>query len=164
MVRQTVNDIRELHVAGPWRTKSDALLKVFLTLTWEDLQKYFFSYDTKELEKLPEDFDIRGLRSYHVGPVKEGSQGGGEWHAIREEIVICTKGKVLWECQDRNGTANEFTLQDGNGVWMPPHILHTYESLVDGTELLIVCNTLFNPDNPRTHDTYGIEDFFHLSK
>jgi hypothetical protein len=47
---------------------------------------------------------------------------------------------------------------------MIPFILHAYEVLEEGSNLLIVANTLFNPNNSKTHDTYSIKEFRELQE
>jgi methionine-S-sulfoxide reductase len=57
------------------------------------------------------------------------------------------------------GNEEEFVLDSKKSVMMPPGILHTYVALEDDTRLQVVCNTLFDPNDVRTHDTYSQEDF-----
>ncbi len=63
-------------------------------------------------------------------------------------------GSVLWHVEDAHGARMDIVIDAGHGVWLPPFILHTYETLVHCTELLVVANTEFPPDDARAHDTY----------
>ena len=45
---------------------------------------------------------------------------------------------------------------------MPPYILHSYMVLEEGSGLLVLANTLFNPEVKETHDTYSMQAFREL--
>jgi dTDP-4-dehydrorhamnose 3,5-epimerase-like enzyme len=153
----TIRDVREIKGRGPWGTKSGGKLDVLLSLPLSDLRSRYFSYRSEELEKVPA--DIRGLRVYMVHDLPLGRIGGTEYHRVREEAVLALNGSVRWTCEDLSGGKSVVTLQLGAGIWMPPFMLHTYEVLEEGSALLVVANTLFIPEDPRTHDTYSIEEF-----
>lgn len=119
-------------------------------------------HNREELNKIPE--DIRGLRSYSVRGLPKDKIGGTEFHRIREELVFGLEGRVLWKCEDIYGGRREFELSSQKGVWVPPFVLHTYHTLEENSGLLVLANTLFNPDDPRTHDTYSREEFRKLQK
>lgn len=155
-VPKRVDQVVELVGRGPWQSKSGGELRVGFALPQGQVDR-FFSYDPEELALVPE--DIRGLRVYTVRGIPEGTIGGTETHRVREEIVYGLEGEVWWECEDLWGNKREFVLTPQLGVWMPPYILHTYRSRTSGAGLLVVCNTLFNPDNPATFDTFGVEEF-----
>lgn len=157
-----VQDIRVLprHEKDPWRSKSGGVLKRPLAIPIFDLN-VFFLYDEDELGHMPPEFNIKGMRMYEVDnmnpdPVK---LGGTEYHKIRQEIIFCQAGSVRWECEDLYGGKRVYVLDGVFGVWMPPYILHTYKVLQENSRLLIVANTLFDPDDSRTHDTYSLADF-----
>lgn len=157
----TVDKVELLAVRGPWKTKSGGILSVLFAFP-PDILKRFFRYDEEELKQIPE--DIRGLRSYTVRNLPKGKIGGKEFHRIREEIVFGLEGSVRWKCEDLFGGMREFTVTSNNGIWMPPGILHTYHVLRNKSGLLIVANTLFNPENLGTHDTYFLKEFERLKK
>lgn len=153
----SISDVGVFPIKGPWVTKSGGELDVLSALDY-NLLKNFFTYDTKELSASDE--DIRGLRIYRVSNLKKGVIGANEWHRIKRELVIVTKGKVQWNLKDKSGNEREIILtQRNNSVLIPPFILHTYTSLDNDSEIVIVTNTLFNPENPSTFDTYPIDTF-----
>ncbi len=158
----SIKDVKLIKTPNTWETKSGGTLTVPLALPIETLTKIFLHYSQKELREVPE--NIRGLRIYLVNDIPQGKTGGKEFHKIREEIVIVVQGSAKWTCEDITGDTKEFTLKMGQGIWNRPYIFHTYESLEDHTILAVVCNTLFNPDNPKTHDTYKEEEFRALQK
>lgn len=69
-------------------------------------------------------------------------------------------GAALWQTVDFNGNEREFVLDGKTAIIQPPGILHTYTALEDGTRLQVICNTLFDPNDPRTHDSYTQDDFY----
>lgn len=156
--------VRFLENRGPWRTKSQADLTVVFAMDFADVMHRFFAYQEVETKRMPPDFDVRGLRMYMVRGIPAGTIGGTEFHRIREEMVFCLDGAVRWVCEDLSGGKREFLLKPHQGVWMPPYILHTYSAKEDGSGLLVLCNTLFDPDDPQTHDTYAEAEFRALQK
>src|SRR3989338_1784260 len=50
------------------------------------------------------------------------------------------------------------------GVWIPPFIMHTVIAREPNSGFLVVCNTLFEPNNPASHDSYPVEEFNHLRR
>lgn len=158
----TVADISVLNSRGPWNTKSGGRLNVLFSTPLGEIQDRFFSYEKDELDSLP--VDIRGLRIYTVSELPNGKIGGTEWHKIRREIVFCIRGSVQWLCEDVFGNKKVFILDAGKGIFMPPFILHIYAVTEEGSELLVVANTLFVPNDPRTHDTYSTELFSELQR
>lgn len=155
--RPTINDVRILEGRGPWKTKSDGELNVLFGLSHDDIQSGYFHYDDEELQKIPQ--DIRGLRSYRVSGLGRGAIGANEWHRVRNELLFVTRGSAELVCEDSNRETSVHILDHTKGLWLPPFILHTYKALEDDTELLVVANTLFVPDDPSTHDTYTAESF-----
>lgn len=156
----TVDDVQIFETRGPWDTKSGGKLNVLFAMPLATLKDRYFQYENTELDLIPG--DIRGLRAYTVRDLPNGRIGGTEWHRIREEIVFALEGSVRWMCEDLLGGQREFILDTGVGVWMPPFILHTYEVKKDKSGLFVIANTLFVPDDPRTHDTYSVETFREL--
>ncbi len=152
----TINDIRVIETPGSWITKSGGILEV-LTKIDNNTREMLFSYDQAELDQVPG--DVRGLRIYRVKDIPEGVTGANEWHKIRNELLVVLEGSAVWSCTDITGAHREFTLTTGVSVLTPHHILHAYRALVDHTSLMVVANTLFNPENPATHDSYSAEEF-----
>jgi dTDP-4-dehydrorhamnose 3,5-epimerase-like enzyme len=106
--------------------------------------------------------DIRGLRSYTVSDIPSSSVGAIEWHMIRTEYVTALAGAVIWQCIDLDGREREFTLDGSKAIIQPPGILHIYQALQPNTRLQVTCNTLFVPEDPRTHDTFSRDIFYEL--
>lgn len=158
----TVKQVKALKTQGPWHTKSHGELDVLFALDYQALTDRYFSYASKARQKAKT--DIRGLRMYRVSKLKIGSIGANEWHALRNELVIVTHGSFQWICEDLKGGVKELTLTRELGVWVPPYILHSYKSLEDNSELLVLANTLFTPGDTNTHDTYSLEEFKDLQK
>jgi hypothetical protein len=156
---KTVDDIEVIKTRGPWQTKSGGELNVLFALGGQRLRE-FLDFDNPEFDEIPG--DMRGLRSYTVTGIPEGSIGGTEWHRARTEYIRACGGSALWQCVDLAGGEREFELDGETAVAMPPGILHTYRALEDNTGLQVVANTLFVPEDPRTHDTYSLESFYAL--
>ena len=156
-----VQDIKVMNVLGPWQTKSRGNLMVLFSLSQTINLQEFFKWDKRELENIP---DIRGLRYYIVKDLPKGEIGGVEFHKVRQELVFATKGAVKWKCEDLYGNQKNTILTSQNGIWLPHFILHTYEVLVEGTELAVVANTTFDPEDSQTHDTFSSSEFQKLQK
>lgn len=156
----TVDAVRTIESHGPWDTKSGGRLNVLFGLGNDVIQDNYFNYEPSELGKIPS--DIRGLRLYTVSDIAKGNIGANEWHRLRAELVFVLEGAVRWTCEDVYGDKKEFILDGRVGVWTPPFVLHTYEAVSDNSQILVIANTLFLPDDPRTHDTYPIGEFREL--
>ncbi len=156
----SLRSVKELTPTGPWVTKSQAELSVPLSLDVSSAMYHFLRFDARHQK----DPDIRGLRMYRVSGIPEGTIGGTEFHRQRQEMVWCIRGKIKWVCEDIYGATKEYILEDGKGVWMPPFILHTYTALHPDSDLLILCNTTFNAQDPRTHDTWPTDVFEELQQ
>ncbi|HTH72330.1 MAG TPA: hypothetical protein VL737_03120 [Candidatus Pristimantibacillus sp.] len=157
---QVIDNSRFMEVGGRWRAKSGGFLTVQFALPKEVIGA-LLDYDNPAFDQVEEEsgVDIRGLRSYQVEGIPQGSIGGQEWHRARTEYVTALAGSALWQCVDPSGREREFVLDGRTAVLQPPGILHTYEALEDDTRLEVVCNTLFIPDNKKTHDTFPAAEF-----
>src|SRR3989339_903700 len=62
---------------GPWKTKSNAELRVLFALSNQEVLKYL-QYNQNELDKIPQ--DIRGIRAYSVTNLKKESEGGRKFN------------------------------------------------------------------------------------
>ena len=157
----TVDDIQQIESRGPWKSKSGGDLNVMLALPQEQLN-VFLNFENPEFDYIQEASgeNIRGLRSYTVSDIPRESVGGKEWHRARTEYVSALAGAALWQCVDLAGKEREFTLDGKSSVIVPPGILHTFVGLEDRTALQVICNTLFVPEDPLTHDTYSRESFY----
>lgn len=160
-IYSTVDQIEVLEAHGPWTTKSGSKLWVRSALSLNIMEDYF-QYDPNELVRIPEDFEIRGFRQYTNIGMPVGNMGGGEFHRIRKEMIFGLDGETFWECEDLNGDKREFILTPEMGIKFAPFIMHTYQVRIDNSGILVVANTLFDPDDPRTYDTYSREIFTSL--
>jgi oxalate decarboxylase/phosphoglucose isomerase-like protein (cupin superfamily) len=156
----TVDEIQIVETRGPWQSKSGGTLAVLLALPATQVTA-FLDYENPEfqvVEKMSKQ-NIRGLRSYTVSDIPKGSIGAGEWHRARTEYITALTGSVRWSFIDLNGTEREILVDGQTSVIVPPGILHTYRGLEDLSRLQVLCNTLFIPDDPKTHDTYSRTQF-----
>lgn len=73
---------------------------------------------------------------------------------------------MRWICQDVYGgtTSAELSSANGNVLYNPPYVHHTYEALDPNSSLTVVANTLFDPDDPRTQDSYRSDVFVQLQE
>lgn len=153
----TIDSIQHLPIKGPWTTKSNANLDVLAALSHEQTRQ-LFTYSNDSLSASSR--KNRGLRIYRVSNLQSGAIGGNEWHRIKKELIFVTKGSVRWNLSDQYGTTQEIILTPhSQSVLIPPYILHTYTALEDDSELLVLTNTLYDVDDPETHDTYPLETF-----
>ncbi len=161
----TVDDIRIIETRGPWPSKSGGFLNVLFQLGREDLE-FFLGFDNPAFTEVEEatGVDIRGLRIYGVKDIPAGSVGANEMHFARNELVSAIAGCALWTCEDLDGNKRTITLDAKTSVISPAGLFHTYRATEDGTRLQVVCNTLFNPDDPRTQDSHGEERFRELQR
>lgn len=153
----TIEDIQTFTVTGPWSTKSGGDLNVLFAIPYNLLMKLFFNYDENELEQISS--DIRGLRSYHISSLERDSVGANEWHKVRSEIITVTRGSIKLDCRDLRGNSTSLVVDSTVCTLVPPYIMHTYTVLEDNTEITVIANTLFNPAEPSTHDTYSLDTF-----
>ncbi len=152
----SVNEIIVTEAGGDWPTKSGGFLNVLYKLDWTIVNR-LLAYDEDELKEIP--VDIRGLRSYRVTNIPQGTLGANEWHKVRNEVVFALKGRIKWTCTDTYGESKEFILDGSQAVFTPHHILHTYEALEEDSTISVLANTLFDPSDPNTFDTYTKDEF-----
>lgn len=152
----TVEMVRAIQARGPWRTKSGGTLTVRFALPLEEFQTYL-SYDQEALDRVPK--DVRGLRCYTVEDIPRGAIGANEFHELRQELLLVLQGSFRMVCEDLRGGRREFTITRAQGLWIPALILHTYEALEEGSSFAVIANTLYDPDDPQTHDSYSREEF-----
>jgi hypothetical protein len=163
--KTSIDDIKIVETRGPWASKSGGELNVLMALPQEVvaefLDYYHPGFDTVQQRTGK---NIRGLRVYNVNGIPKDSIGAMEWHDIRTECVVALGGSAVWQCVDFDGKETEVVLDGKTSVIVPPGILHTYIALEDNTRLQVICNTLFDPEDPLTHDTYSKELFTRLQK
>lgn len=157
----SVEDIRVVPVAGPWRSKSGGMVTVPFVLPHAEMLQ-FFSHDPAELACIPA--DISGLRIFTLDNVPRGGIGGREFHRLRTEVAITTKGRVRWNFEDVYGGEKEVVPELGCALLIPPFILHRMEGEAPESSVLVLANTLFVPEDRRTHDGYPDELFRRLQR
>ena len=168
----TINSITTFEAPfqrGSWKTRSNGNLSVLFAIpneAWPWIGQNFPNYDNKELENISngQHFDIRGLRSYAVENLPVGTIGATEYHRIRQEIIVTTQGVVEWQLEDLDGNIRSLIIPAGQGLYVPSFIRHTYSAKKENSCLVVICNTLFNPDDPATHDSYTTEQFYELQQ
>jgi dTDP-4-dehydrorhamnose 3,5-epimerase-like enzyme len=75
-------------------------------------------------------------------------------------MAFVTRGALTWKIVANDGT--ESTIKSSpstQGVIIYPNTMHTYHVDEDDTEILVVTNTMFDPNDTSTHDTYSDESF-----
>lgn len=156
---RSVDEIQTIEIRGPWPSKSGGNLNVLFNLDHDQVTA-FLDYDNPEFDSMPG--NMRGLRSYKVENVPKGSIGAKECHLVRNELVFAAKGSFSWKCVDLHGNEKEIILDGNTAVMTPSGLLHIYEALEDDSTIQVVCNTGFVPEDPATHDSYSIDDFYEL--
>jgi len=158
---------------GTFPTKSGGTLAVNFALPYAIFPEHFFFAHNAELDLIGK--DIRGLRSYRVDDLTEGNIGGKEYHRIRQELTLVSRGNITLHLEDVYGNqrtiplAHDLEKNTLQGVYIPPFLLHTYcvqksKHSSGKTGLVVICNTLFNHYDLRTKDTYSEEAFKELQK
>lgn len=161
----SLKDIKHIRAQGPWQSKSGGMLNVLFALS-ETETHTFLGYDNPEFERIKEisGVNIKGLRSYAVSNIAMGSVGAKEWHRARSEYLFAPKGGADIVCVDFDGNEASFHVSSEEAIIIPPMILHTYTATEDNTTLQVICNTLFIPEKPETHDSYLSDEFYeHLN-
>ena len=158
IVPKSVAQIGVFPNEGPWKSKSGGELNVLFARHLSFITGLFFEYDADELEKIPR--DIRGLRMYRVDNIPKDGIGGNEFHRIRQEIIIPIKGRLIYECEDLFGQKRNFNLTPETSIWLPPLVMHSYKALEDDNAIIIVANTLYDPGDKETWDTYSLKEFY----
>lgn len=144
-----VSDIRFIRQKGPWITKSGGALSVLFAIPGDDAARFFT------------ESPISGFRIYQISNPKIEKTGGMEWHIYRQEIFLVAKGHIEWFFEDAWGNTAEFFQDGGTAIWVPNYIVHSYRA-TDECLLVVVANTIYDPLNPDTHDTYAREKLFEL--
>lgn len=157
----TIDSVEVIESHGPWTTKSGGDLTVLFAAGPDKMQDHYFKYDGEDLAQGP---DIRGTRLYTITNLPIRSVGGMEWHKIRREMIFSIAGSVRWTVEDVRGAKKRVVVRAGTGIWLPPYILHKYETLENKSAMFVFANTLFDPANHETHDTYSHEAFRELQK
>ncbi len=144
---------------GPWSTKSGGLMHVVLAFPKAILETMLY-VDDDELKRAPK-VEL-GLRAFHTRGVAEGTVGGKHFHRIKQEVISLSSGKAEFLMEDVYGGSRKIILDHRiRALLIPPFVMHTYTALEE-TELIGVSNTLYDHDDPETHDTYSQEVFDRL--
>lgn len=153
----TVNDVVVYRSdQGPWPTKSGGRMHVILAFPKAILEK-MIHVDEHELQRTPK--VQLGIRAFHTKGIAEGTVGGKHFHRIKQEVISLSSGKVEFLMEDVYGDIRKIVLdQHTRALLIPPFVMHTYTAL-DQSELIGVSNTLYDHEDPETHDTY-LQDVF----
>lgn len=149
-ITASVADVVEIELKDQFTMESGAEQSILCALPYHMVQR-LFKYNENELLRLPE--DIRGLRSYRINGIQEGKSEGGKFHRIGTELVFVLKGAIKMTCKDIEGSASTYILNQEKGILIPPYILHSY-LVIEDSDLLVISNTISNPDDPKSNDTY----------
>ncbi|MFH0869861.1 MAG: WxcM-like domain-containing protein [archaeon] len=164
-----IKHVRPQHIkGGPWKTSSGGMLNVMFSFPLGFVQHYllaghsdFFQYDRVEIERIMP-HEIRGFRCHEVSGINQDCSGGDEFHRIRKEILLCLEGAVQMEFYDVFAKKRVLHLHQGEGCYMLPFMLHSYQGTEPSNRLVVLANTLFDPAQKIMHDSYSAEDFQHL--
>lgn len=156
----TVNDIIIYESdLGPWQTKSGGQMHVILAFPKAILET-MLHVDDNELKFAPK-VEL-GLRAFHTKGIVEGTVGGKHFHRIKQEVISLSSGRAEFFMEDVYGGSRKIILdQRTRALLIPPFVMHTYTAL-EKSELIGVSNTLYDHDDPETHDTYSQEVFDRL--
>jgi len=152
----SVDDVRESRLTGPWPSKSGGGLHVALALPYAEAMAVL-EYDAAELERIP--VEMRGLRLWTVSEIPAGGTVGTQFHRLRTEVSFFVRGRGRWTFEDLYGATREVAFAPGLVLSMPPFVLHTMTCEEAGTAIVTLANTLYVPDDSRTHDTYSTAEF-----
>jgi hypothetical protein len=186
-----VKDVIFYKSEGPYTTKTNSSLFVCFALPSlntgnlefiEELaiphgidENTFLSADKNEESKLIEatkmiypefNYQISGLRGYfQLG--MNGGVAGREFHRIRKEITFLIDGKLNAKLEDVYGKKMEISLGIGDGLFIPPFIIHSFE-IIEKSIMFSLANTLFvfNHSGKKINvtDTYSEKDFEKLKR
>lgn len=162
VIAGSVSNVAVFPACGSWPSKSGGELNVLFSRHFIDMQATFFNYNMEEVNRCSE--DIRGLRIYRVKNIPKDGVGGKEFHRVRHEIILCVNGGFVYKCEDLYGQEKEFVLTPEVILWIPPFVMHTYTATADKNSLIVLTNTQYDQDDPKTHDRYSPEEFYKLQK
>ncbi len=157
MKEYSISDVRVINSSRVWETKSKAQLRVLVREQIGWVSQVFLRIRAESWEISGQ--DLRGLRLYTVRRIPKDSVGGKEFHRLRWEFILALEGKIHFILEDLRKNKKEIIVTAENGVLLPPYVLHTYTALEENSGLLVLCNTDFEPENPKTHDTFSEEEF-----
>jgi hypothetical protein len=141
---------------GSWATKSGGSMNVLFGFDQTVLER-MSNVDPHELELCPQ---LRlGIRTFHTSGLPVGSVGGKHFHRVKQEIIAMARGRALFVLEDVYCGRREITLDKTHrALYIPPFVMHTY-TVLEPAEIIGVSNTLYDADNPATHDTYEDKSF-----
>lgn len=137
-----VEDVKKIEVVGIWPSKSGGVLVLPFDQKFEALNREFFQWGQTKVGADQE--DIRGLRIYMVRDIPAGTVGANEYHEVRREKIWTLRGKVRWTFEDLYGGVLEVVTKVGQGIEVPPYVMHSYTALEAGSDLFIVANGSFS--------------------
>lgn len=123
----------------------------------KDILHRMINVDPHELALVPE-LEL-GLRAFHTKGIASGTVAGKHFHRIKQEVIALSSGKAEFLLEDVYGGTMTITLdREIRALLIPPFVMHT-DTAIEESELVGVSNTLYDHDNPATHDTYLQETF-----
>lgn len=137
-----VEDVKKIEVVGIWPSKSGGELVLLFDQKFDDVNREFFQWEQTKVGDDQE--DIRGLRIYMVRGIPAGTVGANEYQEVRREKIWTIKGKICWTFEDLYGGKAEVVTEAGQGIEVPPYVMHSYTALEGGSDLFIVANGSFS--------------------
>lgn len=158
----TVEEIEHFRSTEPLVGANGVRLQPYFTLNQLEVER-FLSYDQTPVLNIGRapDYHLPGEQVYTTSGIKAREIGGMHAHCMRQQITVCTRGSVLWAVEDAYRQRTSFVLNEGDGVWLPSDILHSYQGIAPESDILTLANTIYRPENPDSHDECDIEAFIH---
>lgn len=156
----TIAEVQHLQAIDALVGETGARLQPLVTLNPTQLEQ-FLTYDQEPVLKIGRapGYHIPGEQVYATNGIKQLETGGMHAHGTRQQITFCTRGSVLWTMEDAYRNERGFVLNEGDGVWVPNDILHSYKGVALDSDLLTIASTLYRPDDSDSHDECDIETF-----
>lgn len=109
----------------------------------------FISHNDGRGSLLPislKDVDFEVKRMFVVNNVPVDQIRGDHAHYKTKQLIICTKGKVNVLVDD-GAESKEILLNQFEGVLVPEMIWDNQEFLEEGSELVVLCSTEYEPED-----------------
>lgn len=144
---------------GPWSTKSGGQMHVIMAFD-EAILKLLLVTEPEELLYAPK---VKlGFRAFHTKGIEAKTEGGKHYHRIKREFICASNGALEFLLEDVYGGKKIIILdQNTRALYIPPFVMHSYKVLKQA-ELIGISNTLYDHEDPETHDTYDRDAFNRL--
>lgn len=93
-------------------------------------------------------FSVKRLR------LRAGSQGGLQFHQLKDEVAVLISGELLVRFDLGDGILHERVLKPGDTVHFPPRLVHQEVAITD-CEIIEASTPHFN-DRVRVEEEYGL--------